>query len=134
MKNINSNVLYGIIGLLLGIVLTVCVTSISRSNHYNRYENKMGMHKMHDGKMMSDDDMGMMMHGMTMGLEGKTGSDFDQAFLKEMIVHHQGAVDMANMVLTSSQNPELIKLANDIITAQNSEIKMMQGWQKSWAK
>jgi uncharacterized protein (DUF305 family) len=134
MKNTNSNVLYGIIGLLLGIVLTVSIASINRSNHSNRYENKMDMHKMHDGKMMQDDDMAMMMHSMTMGLEGKTGSEFDQAFLKEMIIHHQGAVDMAKMVLTSSKNPELIKLANDIITAQNGEIKMMQDWQKSWAK
>ncbi len=135
MKNINSNVLYGIIGLLLGIVLTVSIASINRSNHYNKgYENKKGMHTMHDGKMMKDDDMSMMMHSMTMGLQGKTGNEFDQAFLKEMIVHHQGAVDMAKMVLTSSKNPELIKLANDIITAQNSEIKMMQDWQKIWAK
>lgn len=131
MKNVNSNVLYGIIGLLVGMLIIICFNSFNKTRPY---ENKMGMHKMHDGRMMQDDDMSMMMHSMTMGLQGKTGNEFDQAFLKEMIIHHQGAVDMAKMVLTSSKNPELIKLANDIITAQNNEIKMMQNWQKSWAK
>jgi len=79
-------------------------------------------------------DMHGAMASMTMSLDGKTGSDFDKIFLSEMIVHHQGAVEMAQMALKSSQRPELIKLSNDIISAQNKEIEMMQEWQKTWFK
>ncbi len=79
-------------------------------------------------------DMDHTMAGMTSSLTGKMGDEFDKEFLSEMIVHHQGAVEMAQMVLNTSKRPELIKLANDIITAQNGEIRMMQDWQKSWFK
>ncbi len=95
------------------------------------------MHRMPDGSMMSNNSnqtMNRMMMDMMSGLAGKTGDAFDQVFLSEMIIHHQGAVDMAHAVLTSSKRPELIKLANDIIAAQTKEIGMMQAWQKEWFK
>lgn len=72
------------------------------------------------------------MTGMMAGLNGKTGDDFDKAFLREMIVHHEGAVVMAQAVLKNSKRPELIKLANDIIAAQTGEIIMMKNWQQVW--
>lgn len=91
---------------------------------------------MPDGTMMHDESMSMdaMMHDMMSELEGKKGDEFDQAFLSEMIVHHEGAVVMAQAVLQNSKRPELIKLANDIIKAQTSEIEMMKGWLTSWFK
>jgi uncharacterized protein (DUF305 family) len=91
---------------------------------------------MPDGSMMYNVgmDMDSMMGGMMSSISGKTGDDFDKAFLSEMIVHHEGAVAMAKQVLTTSKKPELIKLANDIISAQNKEIEMMKAWQKSWFK
>lgn len=96
----------------------------------------MGMHQMSDGSMMQNSNAGMqnMMEGMMMGLQGKTGDAFDQAFLSEMIMHHQGAVIMAEAVLETSRRPELTKLANDIIIAQTKEIEMMQEWQEVWFK
>ena len=96
-----------------------------------------GMHMMPGGQMMHDREMGSMtsmMHDMNMMLEGKTGDAFDQAFLTEMIVHHEGAVAMAEKVLEVSKRPELIKLANDIIKAQTTEIEMMKQWQAEWFK
>jgi uncharacterized protein (DUF305 family) len=140
MKNINTNVLYGVIGLLIGIIITSGFCMMNRNRGYrsegDMYSKNKMMHKMPDGSMMPNTGMGMhdMMSGMMAGLEGKKGDDFDKAFLAEMIVHHQGAVQMAQMVLESSKKPELIKLANDIISAQNSEITMMQNWQKAWFK
>lgn len=93
-----------------------------------------GTHRMSDGRIMSDNGSGMasMMHDMNANLTGKTGDEFDKAFLDDMIIHHQGAVDMAQLVLKNSKRPELIKLANDIITAQTTEIDMMKKWQKEW--
>ncbi len=72
------------------------------------------------------------MSGMTAGLEGKQGEEFDKAFIDEMIVHHQGAIEMANMAKLKSQRVEIQQLAGDIITAQSSEINMMHGWYEQW--
>lgn len=72
------------------------------------------------------------MQGMMAGLDGKTGDDFDKAFLSEMIMHHQGAVDMAQLALTNAKHQEIKDLAKNIIDAQNKEIADMKKWQGSW--
>ncbi len=58
--------------------------------------------------------------------------DIDQNFIIQMIPHHDGAIEMAKMALTRSTRPEIISLANNIIKAQEGEIKDMQEWYKSW--
>lgn len=60
------------------------------------------------------------------------GEDYDRMFLANMIAHHQGAVDMANLALTNAKHQELKDMANNIITAQNKEITEMQSWQTQW--
>ncbi len=77
-------------------------------------------------------NMGTTMDGMTADLQSKTGADFEKAFIDGMIVHHEGAVAMAQMVLQKSQRPELVQLANDIIAAQTREIDMMREWNTMW--
>lgn len=97
-----------------------------------------GSHQMPNGEMMGDEmmhqgmTMGQMMDTMSANLKGKSGNEFDAAFLEEMIPHHKGAIEMAQMVLSQSKRPELIKLANDVIAAQQKEIDMMRGWQRAW--
>lgn len=92
-----------------------------------------GAHHMPMGNSM-DHSMGSMMDSMSAALSGKTGDEFDKAFLDEMVVHHEGAVVMARQVLATSKRPELITLANDIIEAQTKEIGMMKGWRQAWFK
>ena len=84
--------------------------------------------------MMMDHSMSMdsMMDSMVRGLEGKTGDTFDQQFIDEMIVHHEGAVAMAELVLTQSKRPELLDLARTIINAQTTEIEQMKEWREKW--
>lgn len=72
------------------------------------------------------------MSSMMMGLDGKTGDEFDKAFLSEMIVHHEGAVEMAQAALVSARHDEIKQMANEIISAQTREIQQMKDWQKSW--
>ena len=74
----------------------------------------------------------MSMNDMMGGLADKEGDEFDKAFLSEMIEHHEGAIDMAKEVPDSAKHEELKELAEGIITAQTSEIKMMKQWQKDW--
>ncbi len=70
--------------------------------------------------------------GMMASLEGKTGDALDLAFLDGMIIHHEGAIEMATLLLQGTKRPELIKLGNDIITAQTQEVEMMEQWRKDW--
>lgn len=97
-------------------------------------EPAVGMHVMPNGMMM--DDVGMSMGGamedMMEGLEGKKGDDFDKAFLREMIVHHQGAVQMAEAALANAKHDAIKQMAHAIVTAQTAEISQMKDWQKSW--
>ena len=81
---------------------------------------------------MSSDDTSMSMSDMTAGLKGLTGDAFDKKFISEMIVHHQGAVDMANLVATQAKHQEVKDLAKGIISAQTTEISQMRQWQKDW--
>lgn len=60
------------------------------------------------------------------------GEDYDRTFIASMIVHHQGAVDMAKLALTNAKRQELKAMANDIISAQSKEISDMESWQKQW--
>ncbi len=89
-------------------------------------------HQMPDGSRMSGSDMHATMDGMMMNLEGKTGEALEKAFLDEMIVHHEGAIEMAQSLLKGTNRPELVKLGNDIITAQTGEIQMMKKWRMEW--
>lgn len=72
------------------------------------------------------------MSDMMAGLDGKTGDDFDKAFIAEMIVHHEGAVDMAEAALVNAGHEEIKQMANAIISAQTAEIQQMKEWQDSW--
>lgn len=58
----------------------------------------------------------------------------DRDFVAGMIPHHQGAVDMAKVVLAFGKDPEIRKLAEGIIKAQETEIAWMKEWQGRQAK
>lgn len=55
-------------------------------------------------------------------------SDSDIMFAQMMIPHHQQAVDMSEMALSNSSNPEILALAEKIKNEQAAEIKQMQSW------
>lgn len=65
-------------------------------------------------------------------LESYTGDDYDRYYIANMIVHHQGAVDMAKLAQTNAKHAELKTMANEIISAQTTEINSMLSWQKVW--
>ena len=75
--------------------------------------------------MMSEADMSRLM--------AATGPEFDLAFVEMMAAHHQGAIDMANTELKDGSQPEVTRLAQQIIDTQQDEIDQLQRWKTEWS-
>lgn len=127
MESKNNTLTIGLLALMLGLVIGYFAgTSTYRpfgriSGNYTQIRDVNDFVGMHGA-----------MNGMMMGLSGKTGDALDLAFLEGMIIHHEGAVEMAQTLLKGTKRPELVKLGGDIITAQTGEIQMMREWRKAW--
>lgn len=122
---------------LVGVVLLALVAGFSGGYAVRGAQVQEGMHMMPGGMMMHNNAMngqGMAgaMDNMMAGLAGKTGDAFDQAFLAEMIMHHEGAVEMAEAALKNARHQEIKDMAQAIISAQTTEISQMEAWSKSW--
>ncbi len=143
-----NKLLYIIIGLQAFLIISFFVMHFSGMRHHKMEScsegsscmmkgdsKKSGMmmdHSMHGMKAAPAGDMHSMMMDMTERMKGKTGDELDKVFLEDMIVHHQGAVDMAVELQKGTARPELQKMATDIIDVQTKEIDMMKTWLGTW--
>lgn len=74
---------------------------------------------------------GSMYQPMMRDLNVVTGRERDIRYVKDMIVHHKGALDMAEKVLTFKDiHDETVIFAKAILTNQQTEIEFMQNWLK----
>lgn len=104
--------LFGLIGFFLGgLIVSVAATTFDKP--------------IQDGATMS-------MNQMTSPLVDKRGDDYDKLFLDSMILHHQGAIEMAELSASNAKHDEIKRLSGDVITAQKQEIEQMKLWQKAW--
>lgn len=71
---------------------------------------------------------------MHKGMDIPFTGNADVDFVRGMIPHHEGAVDMARIVLKYGKDAKIRKLAEDIIKAQETEIAMMKEWLAKNAK
>ncbi len=95
--------------------------ALAQTNHSGHGEMSPASQAYMDAMTKMDADMG------AMAMTGKPGADF--ALM--MIPHHQSAIDMARAYLASGDNdPELTKLSNEIVAAQETEIAFLQDWLK----
>ena len=83
------------------------------------------MSGMESASTMAFMEANMKMHT---GMEIEYTGDADVDFIRGMIAHHQGAIDMARVVLEHGKDAEVKKLAQEIITAQEGEIAWMTDW------
>jgi len=121
--------------LVVGVLFGMSISSITgHYSHGNRHDDDTDHHDHDDKKTVhhndaASHDMAQMMHDMNAALEGKTGAEFDAVFLREMIVHHEGAVDMAKAALDNAGDERIKELSRAIIAAQEAEIEQMRSWQ-----
>lgn len=88
------------------------------------------------------DDIGGMDHGSGSGAQttaapsgsSSTFNVADVSFAQNMIVHHQQAVEMADLAATRAANTEIKTLATQIKAAQQPEIDKMTGWLTAWGQ
>ena len=119
MKSLKSNLL---VGLLVASLSGVAAAATAENAH--------DMHSMHQSAQTAHEkeyveSMGDMHKDM---MEGIKDVDADRAFARSMIPHHAGAIKMAEIELKYGKDPEMRKLAEQIIKAQDPEIKQMKKW------
>ena len=103
--------------LILSLILLSSVFALSSMHH--------GGHQDH-GSMPFQKAMDKMHKDMMI----KPSGSIDIDFLKAMIPHHQGVVDMSEELIKKSKDAELKAFAQKMIDDQKAEIKMMQEWLK----
>jgi uncharacterized protein (DUF305 family) len=114
---------------LMGSVITGCSSTgqsqnqVPNTNVTDTSATQDGMQGMKHGSGMTGD--------MTMDL-GAADTNYDLRFIDAMTLHHQGAVKMAKEAVQKSGRPEIKQLAQNIIKAQEAELKQMKQWRQAW--
>lgn len=111
------------IGLAIAATALLAMGGMAQAEEM-KMDHSMHMETMEAGGLY-DGAMKTMHEGM---MAVKPTGDADVDFVAGMIPHHQGAIDMAKVVLEKGKDPEIRKLAEGIVKAQESEIKMMTEW------
>jgi len=103
---------------ILAILVAIAPSAHAQTGHGGHDAASASQAYMQAMSKMNDD-----MEGMEM--TGKAGVDFAAM----MIPHHQSAIDMARAYLDSEEDdPELVKLSEEIIAAQEREIAFLRDW------
>ena len=130
-----KSIIVGVAAFVAGVLASGSIAAYAVNGNHTGVMNMYSMHNEATDNTKSTTNSSatsMSMDDMTASLKGKTGDAFDKAFMSEMIVHHQGAIDMANLALSNAKHQEIKDLAKNIVTAQTSEITEMKNWQSQW--
>ncbi|CDX57275.1 conserved exported hypothetical protein [Mesorhizobium plurifarium] len=108
-----------------GMLLAVFLESVPASSEEMKHDmSKMGMGAQSPATTGYEAAMKKMHKDMAIKYTGNADVDF----VRGMIPHHQGAIDMAKVVIANGKDPEIRKLAEGVVTAQEAEIKEMKDW------
>jgi uncharacterized protein (DUF305 family) len=107
---------------LLAVISTLAVAAKRQASHP---ETGMAAEHSHWAQLM--ESMGQMHAAMS---SAGPSTDADVDFVALMLPHHQGAIDMAKIELISGKDPQIRRLAQEIVTDQELEIQLMQLWRQ----
>ncbi|MFZ2545206.1 MAG: DUF305 domain-containing protein [Candidatus Saccharimonadales bacterium] len=127
-----ESILFGIIGLLIGVIVTGFAAGQVVNNDNTGMMRMMGINTSKNKQSVATDHSTMSMADMNNQLKDLSGDEFDKAFIEMMIDHHEGAVDMAKLIPSRAKHDEIKTLGEAIITAQTKEIADMKQWQEDW--
>lgn len=108
----------------LGVVLAAVPANADETHKHDHAKHEMHAPQGNDAAEAFEQANEKMHKDMAIELTG----DADVDFVRGMIPHHQGAIDMAKVVLKYGKDPDVRKLAEEIIKAQDSEIAFMKSW------
>lgn len=75
------------------------------------------------------------MGGMSMSEDPRALAEarpFDKAFIDAMTPHHESTIEMANVALEESEDPEVRGIAENIVSGQERELSRMRQWREEW--
>lgn len=110
----SKDILFGIIGFLIGVLITIFVSSNAVNNNMTPVMRMMGMRS------------GAFQNGVS------NFSVMDAHFIEQMIPHHEDAITMAKLATVKVTHQEIKILAQNIIDSQTKEINQMKAWYKVW--
>ena len=110
----NKEMVYGIGGLFIGVLLTLFV-----GNNYGMMR-MMGFGLNNNNNYTNNSGKNTMM------------GNIDRHFIEQMIPHHEDAITMADIAMQKAKHLEIKTLATNIKKAQSAEISKMQDWYKNW--
>jgi uncharacterized protein (DUF305 family) len=124
---------------LLTFVVGFCLACGTATNSSNSPNSTVGSNANHTGSGHSNMEHGnppaadhnAAGHDMSSS-PGAEKAPLELQFLDTMIVHHQGAVDMANLAGSRAQSAEMKELASNIIADQEREIMQLSKWREEW--
>jgi uncharacterized protein (DUF305 family) len=116
----------GLLALLFAVALALasCAGATSSSAQQGSSEQDGGEESAGDMQGMDHSNMDMGSEGMMAASEMlmENGEYSDERFIDAMVPHHQGAISMAQVALENAEHPELLQLAENIISSQQAEI------------
>jgi uncharacterized protein (DUF305 family) len=125
MKNLKLGACVGAIILMLS-ANAFAGGMCDENGHCNCHDMQAMNHGSENPPKSAFDDVMMKMH-KSMG-DAKPTGNVDIDFVQGMIPHHQGAIDMAKIELAKGKDPQNLKMAKEIIEAQEKEIAAMREW------
>ena len=120
----------GLLALLFAVALALVSCAGAGSSSAQQ-----GSSEQDSGEESSDDMQGMDHSNMDMGSEGmmnasemlmEGGEYSDERFIDAMVPHHQGAITMTEVALENAEHPELLQLAENVISTQQSEVEELR--------
>lgn len=127
-----ESILFGIIGLVIGILIMMTFAANAVNSQNTGMMRMMGIGVKNMTSQNQEMGMGSSMDQMMGSMKDKSGYDFDKAFIDAMIVHHEGAIKMAQQTEHRAQHQEIKDLSRNIVIAQTAEIEQMKQWKKAW--